>query len=100
MEGREFMSFLKPAADAGALTPSNPAATGLGRLFGTDGARVSSIADRIGAGMNQIATAGGAQPGYAAPQQAMPNNHFQMLDQDVLRALVERFRPTTGVQYQ
>jgi hypothetical protein len=88
------MSFLKPAG-----APTNPLANGVGRLFGTDGAHVSALADRIGLGMNQIAAAGGAQPGYAAQQQPV-NNHLQMLDQDMLREILQRFRPTTGVQYQ
>lgn len=112
------MSFLKSVFGAGADTAAapgavpvqqaNPMANGLGHLFGTDGAHVSDIASRIGTGANQIAIGGGAQPGYAGPapvaQQAAPatddpNNHLQMLDQDVLRAVLARFRPTTGVQY-
>lgn len=112
------MSFLKPGAGAQAApsvapatlpAPSNPMANGLGHLFGTDEARVSRIADRIGNGMNMIAAGGGAQPGYARPAgyaqpEAAPQgevtNHLQLLDPDVLKALVARFRPSaTGVQY-
>ena len=113
------MSFLKSvlggaeaaAAPAGAATvPQNPMANGLGRVFGTSGSHISDIASRIGTGANQIAVGGGAQPGYAGPApgqipqtseapQEMPNNHMQMLDQDVLRAIIQRFRPATGVQY-
>jgi hypothetical protein len=104
MEGRTIMSFLKGAGAAAApvaqAAQSNPLATGLGRLFGTDGSRVSEIAGRIGGGMNQIASAGGAAPGYAAPQapqgQELPNNHLQMLDPNVLRALIQRFGGRQG----
>lgn len=108
MEGCEPMSFLKPlmgggageAAGAATAAPAaNPMASGLGRLFGTDGGHVSDIAARIGTGANQIAAAGGAQPGYAAPEPQV-NNHLQTLDPEVLRALIQHFRPTTGVQYQ
>lgn len=76
----------------------NPMATGLGKLIGADGSRVSEIAGRIGGGMNQIASAGGAAPGYAAPQapQELPNNHLQMLDPNVLRALIQRFGGRQG----
>jgi len=73
-------------------------AGGLARLLGTDGSRVSSITDRIGMGMNQVASAGGAHPGYAARQQ-LPN-HLQMLNPEALQAIIQRFRPTAGVQYQ
>lgn len=101
------MSFLKPLMGGGAgeavgattAAPANPMANGLGRLFGTDGGHVGEIAKRIGTGANQIAAAGGAQPGYAAPEPQV-NNHLQALDPEVLRALIQHFRPTTmGVQY-
>jgi hypothetical protein len=103
MEGCAAMSFLKPL---GAETaPANPAAAGVGNLFGTDGAHISSIADRIGTGMNQIATAGGAQPGYAAQANpttaqpaAPPPNHLQMLDPSVLQSLIQQFRPNIRTQ--
>lgn len=115
------MSFLKSMLGSGAgaeatgglpapmpAPQTNPLANGVGRLFGTDGAHVSDIASRIGTGANQIAAAGGAQPGYAGaapgqqapPQEGMPNNHLQMLDGDVLRAILARFRPATGAQHQ
>lgn len=49
--------------------------------------------------MNQVAAAGGAQPGYAAapqaaaPEQGDPNNHLQLMDPKILQALVARFQP-------
>lgn len=92
------MSFLKPAADATA--GANPMATGLGRLIGADPSRVSTIADRIGTGMNMIAAGGGATAGYDGSAAPQPNNYLQLLDPSVLQALVARFRPaSTGVQY-
>lgn len=73
----------------------NAAASGLGKLIGVDPAKISSIASSIGGGMNQIAQAGGAQAGYAAPPQAeLPaiNNHMQMMDPKILQALVQYFQ--------
>lgn len=81
------------AAQPEAAKP-NVAATGLGKLLGVDGAKISSIANSIGGGMNQIAQAGGAQGGYAAPPQTqMPavNNHMQLLDPKILQELVRHF---------
>ncbi len=94
------------AGAAGGAAAANPLANGLGHLLGAEGSQVSNIADRIGTGMNQIATAGGAQPGYAAPAQPAqpaapqgdPNNHMQLLDPDVLQGLIARFRPTAGME--
>lgn len=90
------MSFLNGAG--GAAGAANGAASGLGRLIGTDPSRISSIADRIGTGMNGIAAAGGAAPGYGAPahpaqQQAggEPNNYMQLLDPNVMRAIIAKF---------
>jgi hypothetical protein len=87
------MSFLKEPVDG-----ANPGAAGLGHLLGADPSRVSSIADRIGQGMNGIAQAGGATPGYASPDQSV-NNHLQLLDPEVLRSIIAKFRPspTMGV---
>lgn len=83
------MSFLKDFGGAGGL------AGGVGHLFGTDGAHVSSLADRIGKGANMIASGGGATAGYdgsaAAPQ---IDNHLQMLDPNILQSIIARFRPT------
>lgn len=90
-------------AAAPAAAAVNPMAGGLAKLLGTDGANVTGIADKIGGGMNQIAAAGGAQPGYQAPpvggvqpgpMQPDPNNHLQLLDDDVLQGLIARFRPS------
>lgn len=88
VEGFKSMSFLKPATGATAIAP-NAAASGLGHLFGADPSRVSSIADRIGTGMNQIAAAGGAMPGYQGPQ---VNNVMQMLDTNTLQGILDHFR--------
>lgn len=87
------MSFLKPQPG------TNPAAEGLGRLLGTDASRIGSWADRIGNGMNMIAGAGGAQPGYMNPVPPVAN-HMQMIDPNFLQSILRRFRPTTtGIQY-
>jgi hypothetical protein len=90
------MSFLKPllgqAAGAAAAAPvANAAATGLGRLLHADPARISSIADSVGKGMNMIAGAGGAQGGYAAPEAPAIPNHLQLLDANTLQALLQHF---------
>lgn len=78
----------------------NPLAAGLGKLIGSGAPQVQNVADRIGMGANQIAAAGGAQPGYAPPPAAMqgdPNNHLQLLDPQVLHALIQKFsNPTRG----
>jgi len=76
-----------------AAPQANAAATGLGKLIGVDPGRISSIADSIGKGMNQIAQGGGAQGGYAAPQlpDAPVQNHLQLLDPAVIQALIQRF---------
>lgn len=77
-----------------AATPQpNAAATGLGKLLGVDPGRISSIADSVGKGMNQIAQGGGAAGGYAAPQlpDAPVQNHLQLLDPTVIQALIQRF---------
>lgn len=63
------MSFLSPSS----------AANGLGSLLGTSGSNVSSWADKIGLGANQIAAAGGATPGYGGQAQ-QPINYFQNLN--------------------
>lgn len=79
----------QPAAPA-----PNAAASGLGKLIGVDGAKISSIADSVGKGMNMIAQGGGARGGYVAPQQSpLPqvNNYMQLMDPKVLQALVQYF---------
>jgi hypothetical protein len=60
------MSFLNSAAGASGQP--------LGNLIGADPSRISSIANSIGTGMNGIAAAGGAAPGYNAPGHA-PGAH-------------------------
>lgn len=94
-DGGEGESSPQPAAPAAPAAPQpNAAASGLGRLIGADPARISSIADSVGKGMNMIAQGGGAQGGYAAPEQApLPavNNHMQLLDPKILQALVQHF---------
>lgn len=82
------------AAPAAVEDPkANAAAMGLGKLIGVDPGKISSIADSVGKGMNMIAQGGGAAGGYAAPElpQAAPANHLQLLDDNVLRALLQRF---------
>lgn len=82
-----------PAVGAGGATGLANAA---GKLFGTSGSRISEIAGRIGSGANQIAAAGGAQPGYqAAPEapQAAPVNYLQMLDPAALQSIIQQFGP-------
>lgn len=84
-----------PAPAAPPAPTANAAATGLGRLIGVDAGKISSIADSVGKGMNMIAAGGGAQGGYAAPEQpALPavNNHMQLLDPKILQALIAHFR--------
>lgn len=88
------------APTAPAAPPANAAATGLGRLIGADPARISSIARSVGGGMNQIAAAGGAQEGYAAPELPAVNNHMQLMDPKILQALVQYFRPSARGQNQ
>lgn len=94
------MSFLNSAAGASGA---------LGNLVGADPSRISSIANRIGTGMNGIAAAGGAAPGYSAPGHApIPaaggaapvDNHMQLLDQDVIQQIIQQFagRPQTAPQ--
>jgi len=94
------MSFLAPllssigpaAAGAAAAAPAaNAAATGLGKLIGTDPSRIASLAHSIGGGMNQIAAAGGAQGGYQDPGLPPVQNHLQLLDPAVLQALIQHF---------
>lgn len=90
------MSFLGPlmggAGAAGAASAAAPAAaTGLGHLIGADPSRISQIAGQIGGGMNRIAAAGGAAPGYEAPQAPAVNNHMQLLDPEVLHSLIRQF---------
>lgn len=84
------MSFLKSAAGAGGVT-------GLGASLGLNPTSLQTL----GTAMNGIASVGGASPGYAG-QQGDPglNNHLQMLDPEVLRAILAKFHsggPTTGV---
>ena len=96
------MSFLNNMGGAGAALGGfqpNAVSSGLGHMIGADPSRVSMIADRIGKAANGIAAGGGASAGYdgsaAAPQ---IDNHLQMLDPEVLRSIIARFRPaaTTG----
>ncbi len=99
-----------PAAPEAAPAPQqvNPMASGLGKMIGAEGGQVSNFADKLGGGMNQIAAAGGATPGYAPPAvggpqtgpMPAPNNHLQLLDDDVLQSLVARFRPNGRGQNQ
>lgn len=100
------------AGVAGAMGGGNPMANGLGQMFGSSGSHVSDIANRIGMGSNQVAAAGGAQPGYQPPPSYQPpadksvttgtmppdpNNHLQLLDPQVLHALIQKFsNPTRG----
>lgn len=85
------MSFLKPMGGAaGAMPQANAAATGLGHLFGADPSRISEIAGRIGKGMNAVATAGGATPGYQA-EAAPVDNHLQLLDPAMLQRIIQQF---------
>lgn len=83
----------QPAPAAPPAPTANAAATGLGRLIGVDPGKISAIAKSVGEGMNQVAAGGGAQPGYAAPQPALPtvNNHMQLLDPKILQALIAHF---------
>jgi hypothetical protein len=87
------MSFLNGiGAAAGAAGGANAAASGLGHMLGADPSRISDIAGNIGRGMNGIAAAGGAEPGYqAAEAPAPPANHMQLLDDAVLQRLVAQF---------
>lgn len=95
---------LKSMAPLALGSVGNSLANGLGGLLHSDGKHVSDIANRIGTGMNTVAAAGGAQPGYVGgPQQEaapdMPNNHLQMLDDETLSKLLARFKPGTGAQF-
>lgn len=82
----------------------------LGKLFGGGGdggegpaaqpePEKASFVSRLGNGMNQIAAAGGAQPGYSeipgptGPEVPRPANHLQLLDNDVLQSLLKQFQP-------
>lgn len=97
------MSFLRP--QAGASTGAvNPVSSGFGHMIGVDPSRVSMIANRIGNAANGIAAGGGAPAGYdgsaampAAPQPI--DNHFQLLNPDVLRSIIAKFRPATLTGY-
>lgn len=92
--GDAAAAAVAPTQTAPAAPQANAAATGLGKLIGVDPGKISSIADSVGKGMNMIAQGGGAQGGYAAPEQpALPDvkNHMQLLDPAVLRALVQYF---------
>jgi len=81
-----------PQPAAPAVPPPNAAATGLGRMIGVDGAKISSIADSVGKGMNMIAQGGGAQAGYQpAPELPAVNNHLQLMDPKILQALTQYF---------
>jgi hypothetical protein len=86
------MGFLKGATQFGgigaALNPSG-AAQGLGHLLNISPLGVSRFADTVGKISNGIAGAGGASAGYDAP--AAPDNHMQLLDQDVIQQLVQQF---------
>jgi hypothetical protein len=102
------MSFLNSIGGAaGAAGGASGAASGLGHLIGADPSRISSIANSIGTGMNGIAAAGGAAPGYNAPghaapaaSAAAPDNHMQLLDQDVIQQIIQQFagRPQAAPQ--
>lgn len=100
------MSFLNNLGGAaGAAGAANGAASGLGKLIDVNPQRISSIADRIGTGMNGIAAAGGAAAGYGTPQQpAAPqqapgvDNHLQMLDPAVLQSIIQQFGPKPATQ--
>lgn len=67
------------------------AATGLGHVIGADPTRISSIASNIGQGMNGIAAAGGASPGYSAPEAPSVDNHMQLLDPGTIQQLIQQF---------
>lgn len=93
------MSFLGPliaglgssAGAVGGATPAPTAApttTGLGRMIGVN----SDQAGKFGTAMNGIAQAGGAAPGYAAPEPAPVNNHLQLADPNILQAILQQFR--------
>lgn len=87
-------TLLGGGGEGAAPTPKpNAAATGLGKLLGVDGAKISSIANSVGKGMNQIAEAGGANAAYQAPElpAVSANNYLQSLDPAVLRALLQQF---------
>lgn len=91
------MSFLNSIGGAaGAAGGANSAASGLGHMLGADPSRVSDIAGRIGRGMNGIAAAGGAEPGYQAEAPTPPANHIQLLDDAVLQRLVAQFGGQPG----
>lgn len=86
-----FLSGAGGAAGAGLAGGANGAATGLGHMIGVDPSRISELAGKIGAGMNAVASAGGADPGYQAPVQ--PTNYLQNLDPNMLQSILDRFRP-------
>lgn len=94
------MSFLN------SLGGANAAASGLGQMVGADPSRISQIAGQIGRGMNGIAAAGGAAPGYATdpstqPSAAPVDNHMQLLDPNIIQQLIQRFggRPQASPGY-
>lgn len=97
------MSFLSGGAGAlgglGAAAPT-AGAMGLGKLLGADPSRIGQIAGGIGKAANGIATAGGATPGYDAPQlqPTGPDNHMQLLDNAVLQRLIQQFGGQPGMQ--
>lgn len=94
------MSFLNGLGGAaGAAAAPTAAASGLGKLLHADPTRIGNIASRVGTGMNQIAAAGGATPGYAgaAPEAAAPANHMQLLDNAVLQKLIAQFGGQPGM---
>lgn len=93
------MSFLSGLGGAaGAAAAPTAAASGLGRIIGADPSRIGTIAGQIGRGMNGIAAAGGATPGYEAPAAAEPPvNHMQLLDNAVLQRLVQQFGGQPGM---
>lgn len=74
------MSFLKAAPDG---------STGLGSSLGFNPGDVRAF----GTAMNGIASAGGAAPGYASQQAPDVNNHLQLLDPAVLKAIIAKFAP-------
>jgi hypothetical protein len=91
--------------DGGDSTPvqapapvANSAATGLGHLIDVDPARIASIAGDIGKAANPIAAAGGATPAYQAAPSAPVQNHLQLLDPAVIRAILQQMGGgTSGV---
>lgn len=101
------MSFLKDIGKSGLFGLGGMAAAGGGGLkdlassglFGLGGMALSggfghdtpgpSKLDKIGGALNMVAQAGGAAPGYQAHPAAAPVNHFQMMDDDYVRNLIQ-----------